>query len=66
MMIEQKYSLLKMQPRMASDAVLQFLYPGYVAGQVWIMKPGNLEGGFLGRYQRIVRVLGASYIGLLT
>ena len=25
-----------------------YKYPGYETGQVWTMKPGNLEGGFWG------------------
>ena len=34
-----------------------YKYPGYDTGQGWTMKPGNLEGGFWGRYKGI---LGAS------
>ena len=31
-----------------------YKYPGYETGQGWTMKPGNLEGGFWGRYKGIL------------
>ena len=31
-----------------------YKYPGYETGQGWTMKPGNLEGGFWGRYKGVL------------
>ena len=41
----------------SAEEMALYKYPGYETGQGWTMKPGNLEGGFWGRFKGI---LGAS------
>ena len=34
--------------------MVAYQYPGYATGQGWTLEPGNLQGGFWGKYKGII------------